>query len=318
MMDIVGLGSTFVDIFFHADKTLFNKFHLQQESSFSIKDVQLSMSDIKKQFEMVGQNPGGMSFNTVLILSSLGLKTGYDGIIGNDAYGKKWLSFTKKKGVITKTVTKGRTSLCACLVSHDGEERTFISDINPYEKHFFNHINEDFLNDAKLIHISPFFLSSQKESITLIYKLLDRISGPKISFTPSIFYSVLDINLLIPIFTKSYIVFFNEKELYTLTGKGPLEGSKEVLSYGPHIVVCTCGKNGAYVSSKNLNFTITAKSLTKIIDSTGAGDAFAAGFLYGLLHDKTLEWSAEFGTRLAAKSLMGFGLSWIDSLHQLD
>jgi len=100
-----------------------------------------------------------------------------------------------------------------------------------------------------------------------------------------------------------------------LTHQNPKSGSKKLLKYGPKIVVCTLAEKGALVTTSNDQFHSPRVDVAKIIDTTGAGDAFAAGFLYGLIKNKSLKWSANFANQIAAKSLTDFGLQWLKPAH---
>ena len=69
------------------------------------------------------------------------------------------------------------------------------------------------------------------------------------------------------------------------------------------------------ITAKQKQFSVAAIKIDNIIDSTGSGDTFAAGFLFGLIKNKSLEWSADFGIKIASLSLTDFGLKWLEQLN---
>ena len=145
-----------------------------------------------------------------------------------------------------------------------------------------------------------------------VVALVNKIHRPELAFTPSTTYVNYGLERLKPILNKTYVVFLNRKELELLVKSDDIrKGSKEVLKYGPKIVVCTLGSKGSVVITDKEYFEVKSIKIKKIVDSTGAGDTFAAGFLWGLLKNKSLKESAEVATILATKSLTDYGENWM-------
>jgi len=155
-------------------------------------------------------------------------------------------------------------------------------------------------------------LLDSEKTLFKLSRVLKKINKPQISFSPSLVYCRFGINILKPIFKNVDILFFNKFELETLTRQSYVEGSKNLLKFGPKIIVCTLGENGVLITTGEEQVTVKTKSVKRIVDSTGAGDAFAAGFLYGILKEKTVEQSAGIGNEVARKALSAFGLSWLN------
>ncbi len=316
MPSVIGIGSTFVDYFFEADKKFLKDYKLKPEDDVFFEDKGITLNQILSKLTLLSKSPGGMSTNTTAVLSKLGEKAGFYGIVGQDENEKIWKE--KLPNVdLSHVKTLGTTSVCACILTGKQKHRLFISSMNHADNLFFDNVDYLFLNSAKLIHVSPFLLDPEG-TIPRVAALLEKIDKPQISFTPSLIYSWLGLKAIEPIIKNVDIIFFNTEELKALTNKSPKIGSKILLKCGPKIVVCTMGKKGVLITTQDMQFLTKTRPVKKIVDSTGAGDAFAAGFLFGILNKKTLQWSASFGNKVASNALTDYGLSWLKDFKPSD
>ncbi len=308
MADVVGIGSAYVDYFFSTDHKFLKSLQLKPEDDFLFSEKKLKSENILKSLSLITKSPGGITPNTLSALSFLNIKSAYIGVIGKDQDGKYWKN---KIGPIIKTKISflGKMPMCACLLTDNGNERTFLSEQNNHETDFLNRIDIKFINKAKILHIAP-LISDTKKGINKTLEILASVNGPMVSFNPSMFYIEREKQKITPIIKKSDIVFFNEQEIKKLTGKNPKEASRYLISLGPKIIICTLSKKGALITTNKEQFLTGRHDVDNIVDTTGAGDTFAAGFLFGVLKKKSLKWSGSFANRLAAKSLSNFGQSW--------
>jgi len=313
MIDVIGLGSTFVDYFFKADENFLKKYKLKPEDDFLFEERKIDPREILKELQLVTKSIGGMSTNTIKILSILGISAGYYGVIGKNDEGNFWLKNINRINV-SKIIQKGKMSICYCILTDGGRKRLFLSKMNPRDTEFLKNIDYNFLNKTKYIHITPFFTQNLSKIFIELEKIVKNLSLPIISFTPGTTYINLGFKKILPVIKKTDILFLNSNEMRLLTGRNEKAGSNFLLKYKPKIVVCTMGEKGALITSKNDQFYIKAKKIKKVIDTTGAGDAFAAGFLYGLIKNKSLKWSANFANKIASQSVTDYGLNWLDGL----
>ncbi|MEJ2126173.1 MAG: PfkB family carbohydrate kinase [Candidatus Bathyarchaeota archaeon] len=137
-------------------------------------------------------------------------------------------------------------------------------------------------------------------------QVLKQLLDVKISFDPGILYISKGINGLKSIIEQSTVMFPNALELMQLTGKEYKEGAKVLLDLGVEIVAVKLGKQGCYVTDGNEDHTIEAYKV-KAIDTTGAGDAFCAGFLYGLIKEKDLYECGRIGNFVASRCVQKMG-----------
>jgi ribokinase len=263
-----------------------------------------------------GSSPGGSAANTVYGLAKLGMKTGFSGVIGDDDDGRILLQDFKQVGVDTtgirvKTGVKTGSALClsdklgrrSLYVLPGANNRLSIDDLD------LRHINQ-----ARILHLSSFADDRQfKVSLELIERL---DSSVKLSFAPGALYAIKGRGTLAPILRRTYILFINESEIWQLTGEDIINGAESCLQQGCQKVVVTLGKGRklrkanavAYIRDAEHEYIIEATpDRQDEVDTTGAGDAFAAGFLYGSLKDKDLKECGRLGNIVAQASVNQIG-----------
>jgi ribokinase len=253
----------------------------------------------------VTESPGGSAANTTVGAARLELKTGYVGKVSKDREGQVLLDEFKKEGVDTSGITvskTGRSGTVMGFVDPDGDRALYV-DPGVNDRISFKDVNMDYVSDTQFLHLTSFVgektFRTQKE---VLKQLLD----VRISFDPGALYIGKGINGLKSIIEKCSVMFPNSLELMQLTGKDYKEGAKILLDLGAEIVAVKLGKQGCYVTDGNENHTIEAYKV-KAIDTTGAGDAFCAGFLYGLNRGKDLFECGRLGNLVASHCVAKIG-----------
>lgn len=248
--------------------------------------------------------PGGSAANTITGLARLGVKTGFIGAVGNDSEGKRILDDFSMDSVNLDGIVhlEGKTGVIIGFVDSDGERTLYpYSGVN--DRIEIDHIDFDYLKKTKFLHISSFVNEKQFE---IQKELIRRFPEIKISFAPGILYSRKGLDGLSPIIQKSFIVFVNETEIREITGEDYKEGSKILMNSGAELVAVTLGRDGCYVRAENKDYHIPVYP-TKVIDSTGAGDAFATGFLYGIIRNEKIPYCGKLGNKIASLCIREFG-----------
>jgi ribokinase len=248
--------------------------------------------------------PGGSAANTIVGLTRLGIKTGFLGTVGNDRKGSLLLEDLKREGVDLQGIIKadGATGTALIFIDSCGERAIYIL---PSVNDTFITTNHDYAKKANILHLSSFTgIDQLRMQISYVSQL--RSKQTKISFSPGNIYVKLGLNELKPLIERSFVLFLNKEEANALTGTSEIEDVASFLDLGTKIVAVTLGDRGSYVVTRNKSLNLPPYN-SKINDTIGAGDAFAAGFLFGQLNGKDLNESGLYGNFMASKSIAELG-----------
>lgn len=241
---------------------------------------------------------GGGGTNTAVAFSRLGLKTGYIGKVGNDANAEKILDILKREKVVfLGRKVEEKTSGYSVILRSRENNRSIITYKGINDEISYNDIRKF---ETDWLYCSSMMGKSFKAQIELVRKL--KRKGTKIAFNPSE-YLIKRMNLK-PLLKLTNVLILNKEEAELLSKeKDKLKGLSEM---GPKIVVITDDKNPVYCYDGFKIYSITPPK-EKIVDKTGAGDAFAAGFVAGLIKNKPIEFCLNLGVREATSVLGKLG-----------
>ncbi|MDR0373064.1 MAG: carbohydrate kinase family protein [Nitrososphaerota archaeon] len=250
---------------------------------------------------------GGSAANTIVGLARLGCKVGFIGKVAGDPEGSLQIECFKTEGVNTDGIihsSKGKSGVCLGFVDKKGARALYI---NPgvNDSIEFRELQANYITDTQFLHMSSFV---GEKSFRAQKKLMSFLpDGVKVSFDPGSLYAQKGLAAIEPIIQNSYIMMPNSVELELITGESDVpQGAALLLQMGVKIVAVKLGANGCYVTDGTEKRAI-APFKVPVADTTGAGDAFNAGFLYGLLHNKTLFECGKLGNFVASRSVMKMG-----------
>jgi ribokinase len=285
--DVIGFGALNVDMLFKVDKLA-----SAEEESF--------IEDYKEAC-------GGSAANAIVGLARLGCKVGFIGKVADDREGKMQLDCFKSEGVDTSGIvqaTKGKSGSVMGFVDRKGARALYINSgvndlVEPRE------IKWEYVSQTKYLHLSSFV---GEKSFRAQKKLLSALpDGVKISFDPGSLYAQKGFAVIEPIIRNSHVLMPNEVELEQLTGEEDYrKGADYMIGMGVKIVAVKLGGKGCYVTDGQEKLSVEPFKV-KAVDTTGAGDAFCAGFLYGLIHEKSLYECGQFGNFVGSRSVMAMG-----------
>lgn len=253
--------------------------------------------------------PGGSAANTIYGLARLGIKCGFIGAVGNDTEGRKLLRSFKTAGVdVSRIRVKSgvRTGVAFCFSDRKGRRAIYLL---PGANNLLSNEDVDtaYLNSSRMVHLSSFVNDEQLHmQIEMVANLAKSV---RLSLAPGMLYATRGLKSLAPLLERSHIVFLNQEEIKMLTGKDFRAGAEVLLNSSCEIVVVTLGKGIALRGGRRLNSYIRTRETEyqvsgvaremEDIESTGAGDAFACGFLFGVLKGKPLDECAVLGDVMA-------------------
>jgi ribokinase len=297
--DVIGFGALNVDKLFKVDKIA-----AAEEESF--------VSDYTEAC-------GGSAANTMVGLARLGCKVGFIGKVGDDAEGRLLVKDFKKERVDTsaiKIVRKGRSGKAMGFVDQEGQRALYI-DPGVNDTIRLGDIDVNYASKARFLHLTSFVGEvSFQTQIRLLGKLGKNV---KVSFDPGVFYARMGMERLKRIVGKSFVMMPNSDELELLTGKSDYKaGAEFLIKRGVRVLAVKLGNKGCYATDGKEKHLVKSFKV-KVVDTTGAGDAFDAGFLYGLLSGKTLYECAKTGNFIASGCILAMGArTSLPSLEDLE
>jgi ribokinase len=285
--DVVGFGALNVDKLFKV-----NEIAAAEEEGF---------------IESHEEQCGGSAANASVGLARLGCKVGFVGKVGGDKEGHLLLEDFRKEGVDTNGIVcakYGESGIVMGFVDREGQRSLYIhSGVN--DSIALEEVNLEYVAQAKFLHLSSFV--GEKSFLTQKQLLNTLPSSVKISFDPGALYAQKGYSELEPIIEKSYVMMPNAKELEQITGEAdPQKGAAFLLAKGVKVVAVKLGERGCFVTDGEEQHAIEAFK-TCAVDTTGAGDAFCAGFLYGLLNGKSLLECGRIGNFVASRKVTKIG-----------
>jgi len=249
---------------------------------------------------------GGSASNTISGLAKLGVPVGFMGKIGNDEIGAFFQADSERIGVKSHLVQSNSPSgVCISLVSSDGE-RTMATCLGAACEMMPNDLNENIFIGYDYCHIEGYWVQNRELILTAMQ--MAKKSGLKVSIDLASYNVVLENLDFLKQIVRDYvdILFANEEEAKAFTGKEPKEALDEIAS-GCEIAVVKLGAQGSYVKSGECTYQIAPMPDVVCLDSTGAGDLYAAGFLYGLTKELPLQECGKIGSIVAGNVIQVIG-----------
>lgn len=297
MFDIITVGSSTVDVFMHTDpkQTEVLRIHKHVDIAYP-----LGAKILVNELDFF---TGGGGTNSAVAFSRLGLKTGWIGRVGKDNNGLMILDELYKEDVTFLGYAGGITGYSVILDAIESDRTIFT----------YKGCNDDLnYRKIKIPQTKWFYFSSMMDKSFLTMKKIAyyaNIHNIKIAFNPSLYIANKGVKHLKPILRNTEILIFNKEEAQALLGK-TIENIfhllHEVQALGPKIVIITDGKNGASCldTTEGFFYNILPVKL-KIKETTGAGDAFASGFVAAKMLGKNTEFALKLGM-LNAESVIRY------------
>lgn len=307
MDKIIGMGNALVDVLVRIDDdSLLEKLHLPKGSMQLIQED--TLSEIRKYTSgmKIHRSTGGSAGNTVCALAALGANPGFIGKVGQDETGAFFGDTLRQRGVNALLATCDLPSgIAATFISTDGE-RTFGTYLGAAATLRAEDLSRKMFAGYNYLYIEGYLL--QDHDLMLRAVQLAKEEGLQVCLDMAS-YNVVEaerdfFDQLIVKYVD--IVFANESEALAYTGKTPHEALEEIASKCSIAVVKT-GKEGSLVKKGTEVIQLLSCPVDNVLDTTGAGDFYAAGFMYGLTCGYSLEKCVQISTILATAVIQEVG-----------
>lgn len=307
MDKIIGMGNALVDVLVRIDDdSLLEKLHLPKGSMQLIQED--TLFEIRKYTSgmKIHRSTGGSAGNTVCALAALGANPGFIGKVGQDETGVFFGDTLRQRGVNALLATCDLPSgIASTFISTDGE-RTFGTYLGAAATLRAEDLSRKMFAGYNYLYIEGYLL--QDHDLMLRAVQLAKEEGLQVCLDMAS-YNVVEaerdfFDQLIVKYVD--IVFANESEALAYTGKAPHEALEEIASKCSIAVVKT-GKEGSLVKKGTEVIQLLSCPVDNVLDTTGAGDFYAAGFMYGLTCGYSLEKCVQISTLLATAVIQEVG-----------
>ena len=305
-MKVLGIGNAIVDVICKVDESFLSKNKLTKSTMKLVDENEFKklLSNLKIEETIAG----GSVANSIVGLSQLGNSVSFIGKVNNDELGNKYeksLINEKVKYCYQKKIEPIPTGTCLILITPDSE-RTMVTFLGIAGKINDKDIDENAIKNSELTFLEGYLWDE---------------GDPKKAFDKAISISKKTAMSLSDLFcvernkksffdlvnSKLDITFANEQEILSLISS---KDFNEVISFGKQLsklLVVTRGEKGSIAIQKNQVVECKSKKNLKIVDLTGAGDLFAAGFLHGHINNMSIKESLEKGTEMSSKIIQKIG-----------
>jgi len=305
-MKVLGIGNAIIDVICKVEESFLSKNNLTKSTMKLVDETEfkklLSNLNIEKIIA------GGSVANSIVGLSQLGNTVSFIGKVSNDELGNKYeksLTNEKVKYCYQKKKELIPTGTCLILITPDSES-TMCTFLGIAGKINDKDIDENAVKNSELIFLEG-YLWDEGEPKTAFNKAISISKKTAMSLSDQFCVDRHKKSFFDLVNNKLDITFANEQEILSLINA---KSFNEVISFGQQLgklLVITRGKKGNIAIQKNEVVECDGQKNLKIVDLTGAGDLFAAGFLHGHVNNLTIKESLQKGTEMASKIIQKIG-----------
>lgn len=306
---VCGIGHALVDIEFAVDDSTFESLGLQKGSMALVSESEQSHVIQSLSDRSHHRSSGGSAANTMIAIGQFGGKVAYKTILGDDALGTFYAGEFRDLGILleAESIPNSKTGTCLVLITPDAE-RTMMTSLGVNSSYNRDHLVEETISRSEWLYVEGYRLTEPggaeaiKEAVSLAKK-----HSTNIAFTFSDTFVVNAFRDIVNEISESTdMVFCNESEACSFTGKEQHEDAfKALIDMFPHVVM-TKGKHGAEIFFNGEHASIPAYE-TIAVDTTGAGDMFAGAFLFGITQGCSITRSGHLASMASSKVVSQFG-----------
>ncbi|MCK0129690.1 adenosine kinase [Erythrobacter sp. F6033] len=309
--DVIAIGNAIVDIIASCENETIAELGLNR-GGMTLVDAD-GADTLYAAMGQATEKSGGSAANTLAGLAQLGTQCAFIGQVANDQFGEVFAHDIRAAGIDFDTPMRESeppTGRCLIFVTPDGE-RTMNTFLGAGQFLPAAALDEDLIASASILYLEG-YLWDPEEPRRAMRRAIDvaKAAGRKVAFTASESFVIDrhgdDFRAMIEDGVID-ILFVNESELATLTGEDDFEAGIAAIAGKVPVLVATKGEKGAVAIAHGERAEVAAEPVAKVIDTTGAGDQFAAGFLSGFVKDAALETCLKRGAIAAAEVISHYG-----------
>ena len=305
-MKIIGIGNAIVDVICKIDDNFLSNNGLTKSTMKLVDEEEFKklLSSLKIE-ETVS---GGSVANSIVGLSQLGNKVGFIGKVNNDDLGNKYENGLKKENVeyfYSKKNEELPTGTCLILITPDSE-RTMCTFLGTAGKINEGDVDINAIKNSEITFLEG-YLWDEGDPKKAFDKAIQNSNAVAMSLSDLFCVERHKTNFLNLVKNKLNITFANEQEIPSLIDAKKFD---EIISFSKKLnklIVVTRGEHGAIAIQGDEVVECNAEKNLKIVDLTGAGDLFAAGFLHGIVNKKSLKESLDKGKEMSSKVIQKIG-----------
>ena len=306
-MKILGIGNAIVDVICKVDDKFINQNNLTKSTMKLIFDEN-EFKNLLTNLKIEKTVSGGSVANSIVGLSQLNNKVGFIGKVSDDEFGSKYEEGLKKENVgyfYSKKKEELPTGTCLILVTPDSE-RTMCTYLGTAGKINEKDVSSDVIKKSEIIFLEG-YLWDEGEPKKAFEKAIKSANKVAMSLSDQFCVDRHKPHFLDLVKNKLDITFANEQEITSLINAKNFE---DVINFSKQLgklIVLTRGEKGAIAIKENEVVECGVQKNLKIVDLTGAGDLFAAGFLHGHVNNLSIKESLEKGTEMSSKVIQQIG-----------
>ena len=306
-MKILGIGNAIVDVICKVDDSFISQNGLTKSTMKLIFD-ETEFKKLLKNLKIEKTVSGGSVANSIVGISQLGDKVGFIGKVSDDEFGSKYEEGLKKENVeyfYSKKKEELPTGTCLILVTPDSE-RTMCTFLGTAGKINENDVSSEAIKKSEIIFLEG-YLWDEGEPKKAFDKAIKNANRVAMSLSDQFCVDRHKAHFLDLVKNKLDITFANEQEIMSLIDAKNFD---EVIKFSIQVnklIVITRGEKGAIAIQGNNVVECGIQNNLKIVDLTGAGDLFAAGFLHGYVNKLSIKESLEKGTEMSSKIIQQIG-----------
>ena len=306
-MKILGIGNAIVDVICKVDESFIEKNNLTK-STMKLFFDENEFKNLFTNLKIEKTISGGSVANSIVGLSQLGDKVGFIGKVSDDNFGDKYEEGLKKENVeyfYSKKKEELPTGTCLILVTPDSE-RTMCTFLGTAGKINENDVGSEAIKKSEIIFLEG-YLWDEGEPKKAFDKAINNANKIAMSLSDLFCVERHKPHFLNLVKSKLDITFANEQEITSLI---EAKNFSEVIDFSKQLnklIIITRGEKGAVAINGEEIFESNVKKDLKIVDLTGAGDLFAAGFLHGYINKLTTKECLEKGTEMSSRVIQQIG-----------